>query len=311
MSHENHNDDDKENDDDNELTPDDELRAENEINKLNLELKGGTFFSSGDIPPEIEKMFLDHIMQFEEAHRNAKIVKVHEYLGAPTWRAEAELNEAQIHTELDRLLELMNKNGIGLDVQGEYEERIIYKFITEELFEVERQDIRLPGMMNQYVYEDFHPNDTLDTNNAAEEFIELLLGAEEEEEEEEEHDFDFLHNNDDEEDEETDERARYRRELNEVCIDKQGNETPRDKVVEKLMAFRNAFGTIKHLEFEIENTEVIENQATVTFQLSYAAQIAGSLQELSFDGEGTCKLIREEKGDYWMVRGINFPGFDF
>ncbi len=308
MSHENHNEDDKENDDDHELTPEDELRAENEINKLNLELKGGTFFSSGNIPPEIEKMFLDQIMQFEEAHRNAKMVKLHEYLGAPTWVAETELDEAQIHTELGRILELMTENGIGLDVQGDYEERVIYKFITEELFEIERQDIRLPGMMNHYVFEDFHPNDTLDTNNTTEEFIQLLLGNEDEDnEEDEDDDFDFLRN--DEEDE-IDDSTRYRRELNEICLDKQGNEIPRDKVVAKLLAFRNAFGTIKHLDFEIETTEVIENKATVAFQLKYAAQIAGSLQEICFDGEGTCYLIREDKGDYWMVQGIKFPGFD-
>jgi hypothetical protein len=309
MSHENHNDDDNDNDD-NELTPEDELRAENEINKLNLELKGGTFFSSGNIPPDIEKMFLDHIMQFEEAHRNAKIIKVYEFLGAPTWTAEGELDDAQIHTELSRILEIMTENGIGLDVNGEYEERVIYKFITEELFELERQDIRLPGMMNQYVFEDFHPNDTLDTNSTTEEFIELLLSSDDDVEEDDDDDdeFNFLRNDDDEE--EIDESARYRRELNEVCIDKHGKELPRDKVVEKLIAFRTAFGTIKNLVFEVEKTEVIENQATVTFQLSYSAQIAGSLQELSFDGEGTCKLIREAKGDYWMIQGIKFPGFE-
>jgi hypothetical protein len=294
-------DDDDDNDtNDHELTPDDEIRAENEINKLNLELKGGKFFSSGDIPPEIEKMFLDHIMQFEEAHRNAKVIKVYEYLHSPSWTPEKELSEADIHTELARILDIMNENGLGLDVQGEYEERVIYKFITEELFEVERQDIRLPGMMNQYVYEDFHPNDTLDSNAATEDFVQLLLSNDDEEED----DF-YL-----DEAEEKEEGVAYRRELNPFCLDKHNNEISRDKVVEKIMAFRSAFGTIKEIEFEVETTEILENKAIVTFQLSYSAQIAGSLQAISFDGQGECILVRTEKGDYWMVQRIKFPGFE-
>jgi len=49
------------------LSPEDQLRFENEIKKINLEINHGAeeLFVSKDLPPELEKMFLDNIANFE------------------------------------------------------------------------------------------------------------------------------------------------------------------------------------------------------------------------------------------------------
>jgi len=43
-----------------------------------------------------------------------------------------------------------------------YAPSVIYKFITEELFDHEMDDIMLPGFVHHFIYEEFHPNHEYD-----------------------------------------------------------------------------------------------------------------------------------------------------
>ncbi len=58
-------------------------------------------------------------------------------IGQPAFPAWDQLDEKQISRELVRLLALMEEKHIVLDCCVDYDDKLIYRFITEELFEHE------------------------------------------------------------------------------------------------------------------------------------------------------------------------------
>jgi hypothetical protein len=148
------------------------LRIENEILKLKIQAEHGTIIGgSEDIPAKIENEFLNQVQQFEEVWEDVKYIKVYDLLGRPNYKTIQDLQSNQVGKELDRLLILMTRKGICLDVLGEYETELIYRFVTEELFKHETTDMRLPGMITHFIYEEFHPNHPMDIEKTAREFI--------------------------------------------------------------------------------------------------------------------------------------------
>ncbi len=51
------------------------------------------------------------------------------------------LSDSEVKEELKKIMKLLDERNINLAVLGEYEPRIIYCFITEELFEHETDDM--------------------------------------------------------------------------------------------------------------------------------------------------------------------------
>jgi len=51
----------------------------------------------------------------------------------------------------------------------------LYRFITEELFKEELDDIKIEGMTHHYIYEEFHPNHEHDIKNRCKEFLDEFL----------------------------------------------------------------------------------------------------------------------------------------
>ena len=43
----------------------------------------------------------------------------------------------------------------------------LYRFAVEELFEYEMEDIRIPGMMHGFIYDEFHPDPVYDNSQKA------------------------------------------------------------------------------------------------------------------------------------------------
>ena len=66
----------------------------------------------------------------------------------------------------------MNLNNICLHVEGSYDPRTIYQFITEELFDYETDDMQFPGLTQNFTYEEFHPNHQLDIQRRTMDFFE-------------------------------------------------------------------------------------------------------------------------------------------
>jgi hypothetical protein len=152
--------------------PDEDLRIENEILHLKLKAElGGELISTGSCPPDLENTFLKNVLEFEHAFANSQQVRIYDFLGRPSFRKSTELDDHEIETALENVCELMKEKSIVLDFSGEYDARLKYTFITEELFEYQTDNIHIPGMITHYVYEEFHPNHILDIESRSTNFI--------------------------------------------------------------------------------------------------------------------------------------------
>lgn len=157
--------------------PEENLRIENEILKLKMEAEtGARFGTANDLPPEIENEFLQNVQRFEDAWRTAGTRKIYDRIGRPVYRPADDLADTEIQAAIDGLMEVMEGHGIQLDVLGSYEPRVIYRFITEELFEHETMDMQLPGWVTNFIYEEFHPNHLMDIEQRAKDFLDSWFG---------------------------------------------------------------------------------------------------------------------------------------
>ena len=152
--------------------PQENLRIENELLKLKMQAESGALFGGGgNLPPEVENEFLQEVQQFEDAWQQVNFVKVYDLLGRPTYQKIEDLGDAEVEAELGRLREEMAKKGVFLDAIGDYPPQVIYRFITEELFEHETDDLQLAGWTKNFIYEEFHPNHKMDIENRVHDFI--------------------------------------------------------------------------------------------------------------------------------------------
>lgn len=145
----------------------DELNSENEFLKLKMMAEfGGDFVGSEDIPPAVENQFLKQIMNFHKQHDQTKLISVYKFIGEPEYNHVNDLSDREVRKELRRLMKIMKRHRVGLDVLAPTPDREVYRFITEELFKQEIEDIKIKGWINQFIYEEFHPNAEYDIKNA-------------------------------------------------------------------------------------------------------------------------------------------------
>ena len=152
--------------------PEENLRMENELLRLKLQAElGGHSHSSGNLPPEIENEFLKNIFAFEQNYASAKRIKIYDFLDKPGFKKADDLDDSSIEVALQEVTDLLFKKNIVVHFDDECHSRTRYHFITEELFEMETDDFKIPGMTTNFDYEEFHPNHKKDIENRALEFI--------------------------------------------------------------------------------------------------------------------------------------------
>ena len=155
--------------------PQENFRIENEILKMKLKAQYGDAFSmqsNEDLPPEIENQFLKNIIAFEDAGTDMEITTVYESLEKPAYKSAEELNDAAITEELKRITALMEQHNIALHINdGPYDDAVIYKFITEELFSHKIEKRPVFGSGWNFIYEEFYPNDKADIERNTHEFL--------------------------------------------------------------------------------------------------------------------------------------------
>ena len=147
--------------DDENLSEEEKLKLENQIKKLKIEMNGGKIVSKGTfdgLPPEIESMFLDGILEFEEKLKNKVEISIHEKIKYHEFPNEADLTDEEIEIELELARELFFENQLILSTLFDVDSRTFYKFISEEFIHMKMVDVGIKGMMSHYTYEDYHPN---------------------------------------------------------------------------------------------------------------------------------------------------------
>jgi len=247
------------------------LRIENEIKKIKLTLEYGAIFSkpseNSELNPHIEAQFLDNIEQFEKAYNNCKQISIYDFIGKPEFRKTDDIPNEEINAELGKMINLMNESGIYLDTLCEVEDPVLYRFITEELFLHETDDVRIEGMSYNFIYEEFHPNHEYDIRNHSLEFINSFLDKEN----------DFYT----------------------YMLTKEAENNI------ELKNFRDAFTSFSLHHFEIQEINFDEEKAKVIFEINFSGAIEGSGEIQIYSGEGNIELLNTY--DYWSIHKVKFP----
>jgi hypothetical protein len=157
----------------------DDLRASNELLKLKLELEHGMrSYESNGLSPELENKWLSYIYNHEQLYRECGSISVYNYIGRPPYTVIENLERKNISAELDRLLSIMRTHGVQLDCVCEYDDSVIYQFVTTELFGVEMDNIHMPGLVNHFTYEDFHMNNQYELERIGVDLIKSIYNHE-------------------------------------------------------------------------------------------------------------------------------------
>ena len=249
----------------------DKLRKENGLrkNKLTSE-KGGEFFyplSENELPPEVENEFLKNIEEFDKAFDSSERVTIFEYIGKPELKKASEITDNEMKKALDKVMLLLNKNGIALDTLCEVDNRTLYKFITEELILEEIDNIRIKGMVLNFIYEEFHPNHEYDIRNHCSDFFKSFL----------------------------DKKSDYYP----TFLTKEAENN------KKLKHFRDSYGSFRLHSFEITNISFDEEKAKADYQTDFTAIIENSNEKQRYKGAGKIELLY--KWDFWCVDKVWFP----
>lgn len=139
--------------------PKENLRMENEILRIRIKTElGGEYESDENLPPELENEFLKNILAFEHRYAKIKMVKIADLLGNPTVVKAAKMDDETIAKAYLDLEELLAQKNIVVEFTKPRDDRFKYRFITEELFEHETDDMDVPGMTKYFNYEEFHPD---------------------------------------------------------------------------------------------------------------------------------------------------------
>ncbi|MBN2611893.1 MAG: hypothetical protein JXB00_10090 [Bacteroidales bacterium] len=246
------------------------LRKESEKLKKKLLEKGAVFSNeelNGNLPPDIENEFYKNIFAFENAYKNAKLTTVYDFIGKPNVKKEEELTDGQVSAELENITELMNRNGIFLDTICEVDARTLYKFITEELFQHEIEDVRIEGMSTNFIYEEFHPNHEYDIKNHCSDFITGLL-----------------------------QKNEY---VLSTFLARESQEEGWFK------QFTEAFSAFNLKHFEITKLNNNNEEALVTFDIDFTGTIEGTSIQQHYCGTGTAEMVYLY--DFWCIKKVNFP----
>lgn len=268
-------------------TAKDELKFDNEVRKLKLSMEYGMDFNNvkSDISPEIENQFLQHIESFEKQYAQRKITTVFKKIGEPEWKPVNEIPDDEIEKELEKLMTLMNKNGLDLDSICKVDSGEMYRFLTEELFKEEIDDMHLPGMTTNFIYEEFYPNHPYDIESRVKDFIKFLLDKK---------------NGKDES------YIKFSIDFHMIY------EFDKNKAYSHIVSFKKSYKKIKLNKLKILTIQITEDKlnAEVEFEINFSALMADSTEKLKFEGKGTARL---ENGDgsesWWSISSIEMPGF--
>lgn len=129
-----------------------------EDKKRAIEREFGCTFHNGNssLPPEVEWDWLHYVEEFERQHRVCRQTTVRRFIGDPVLPSPDSLRPEQVPGELERLLDLLSDNAVIVHFCGDVSEREMYRFLVTELLQEMMDDIRIPGMTHNFLYEDFH-----------------------------------------------------------------------------------------------------------------------------------------------------------
>lgn len=261
------------------------MNEENLFLKMKIALEhGAEFNSSGEVPPELENLFLRNVLEFEEQAAACGQVTVFEKLGFPTrFRKPAEIPRDAIGQAWDELLFFLNEKGIDVSVcSPNVSPAELYRFCIEELFQLEVDDISIPGMMNCFIYDEFYPDHKYDnTRIATEDCIRNFFRKGEF------CDFHFadkirLNNH----------HGIWKKDLKYIAA-----------------SFTRVYETINIRQLHAEDCRLKENECTVSG--FYELGLGLHKNETVKRGKWKVELVRDPRIDTWLITAVEIKGISF
>ncbi len=266
------------------------LRTENEFLKMKIMLEHGGQFGeldesdAADLPPEIENEFLNNVMAFEKQFSECKVIKVFDKIGRPKhFRPVGEIPDHEIGVAWNQLNDYLNEHGMDVSVcSPNISTRELYRFVTEELFEHETDDLNLPGWTINFIYDEFHPDPVYDNSRLVEENLFKDI---------------------------------FRKDDLFFQVDYSGDGfyfndvfyTDLQLYSERINRFKSIFDEIEVTEFKVADCVVDENNCCVSG--TYKAVAIIGVNETTFAGPYVVKLVIGDLG-YWEMKDIQIGGFN-
>jgi hypothetical protein len=261
-----------------------ELTTENELLKLKMMAEfGGDFAGSEHLPPEVEHVFLKQINKFHQLHDKAGMIKIYDFIGAPLYNHVHDLSDKEIKKELKKLLALLRKKGIVVETLSGVGDKEMYRFVTEEIFKQEIQDIRMPNWTIHMLYEEFHPSDEFDIKNQCGTALAFLfdkgfISA----------DFVFM---------------------DEMKSDL-GLGIEKEELIEKIDTFKLGYNQLLFIGAEFKSIDVDNenNMAHVAVLADYKTQTQKGRRFKTENAEVNFTLVKDPNTQYWMIERMQYDG---
>jgi hypothetical protein len=257
------------------------LIIENEIlmMKLNAEFGAAIFLPDERVSPEIENHFLRSVYEFEQkVASGVKAETIFERIGRPALVPETLLDSRQIQVELNKIIDLLLKHRIVLDVLATYPRRVIYRFLTQEFLNLRLEGIGDDDCMMHFCYEDFHPNHDFDLRQAARYFAAYF----------------------------TDEIVLVPQNgLYTTFTTSAGLTIGYKEAIAVIQASMSEFEDRRLTRFDIRQVKIAGSHATVSFCTAYEGILAGG-EIVLVEGQGKFDFVYSE--EIWWITSLVFPG---
>ena len=256
-------------------------QVENELTKLRLTARYGTVLTADQsLPTHLEAVWLKQVEAVESAFSSAQKTTVLSYLGYPKFPSESRLSDRKLVPELQRLTQQLEDAGIEVSTLYKVPPRDLYRYLTEELMFEAIDDIRMEGINQQFVYEEFFPNEEFEVEHTIVEFFDMLFG-------------------------------KYYAMLESIMYTEKGDlgDSPEMmSMIDRLCDFTDSFDEIELLDFEMEKVVMKgPNRAQATARVSYIGYPNVRGKGFTFSGHAVFTL-RMDRYEYWAIEELSMPG---
>lgn len=263
-------------------TREEELKAENALLRLKLETDFQMLASDGQcLSPEMENRWLSYVYEYERQHRRGGKIKIIDFIGSPVFQHCNELDPSRMPVALERLIRILNSKGIFVDWSLSCDIEQKYRFVTEELFEFEIDNVHIQGMQHHFTYENFHMNTETELKKIAEGLIQSIYGH------------------------------HWKAEFDSIWLAEavycQGKLLSTRRLVEAIDDFTKTHShlSVISLEFGDVLIDKSELRAEVHVKINYRAQLTNE-PRVEYVGTGTLIFVKDE--NFWQITGLNLPG---
>ncbi len=256
-------------------------QVQNELNKLRLAARFGTVHTGNQaLPSDLEATWLKKVENVESSFAQATRTTVGAYLGFPKYKKESRLSERKLREELQRLSAELAAAGIEVTTLYTVPPRDLYRYLTEELMLEAIDNIRMEGINQQFVYEEFFPNEEFEVEHTIIEFFDMLFG-------------------------------KYYAMLESIMYIREGElgDSPEmTAMVDRLCDFTDSFDEIELLDFEMEDITMLSaDSALARANVSYTGFPNARGKGFTFSGPARFTMHLDRYG-YWALEKVEMPG---